>query len=411
MRAQFGPHSRTTNQWWMTAVGGLPFIVIMILVVTAIISILTFVFGVAFLYKNITFLAIVIGGMVALINVAKTGKITGRELAGFLLAAMAFWLIAGNLGLFAQGIQNQDFEVKVNTMDNMPALSVADGETPSSVDKSSFSFTCNTPLENVAGCRMGPGTYRPVSIDICNKDPELPMPPHNVLVSVDPDFSLSRGDSLTLNDINVPRDASAREDLYITSGDPTDDNSWLNKLSKYFTGQKSGDPEVAKDEMILVPEALPPGSCYSDVYGTPIGVTEDGEPKLFVVAGQAAKMDTRHMLQIALIEARGEDSWLDGIQSFLDSHGWLAPVAGAAAGFVGAGPLGAAALGLGSLGAVNGAQALTQAMSTSLERTVFAVGGYEILIAQPWVEIFVVLGSIGIVGLAVAWLFRLGPLG
>lgn len=384
---------------------GLGFVPIVIIIALLGITVLGLALGFSWILKNMVAISAfftILAGLYLFVKQRRVSFSGFAVLAGILLI-VAF---AGQYaGLFALGLQNEKYDVKINTGGSFDLLAAGVGDSEG-LSESTFSVTCKTPLEGVTGCRIGPGTYRPLSVDICNKDPELPLPPHVVLVSVNPDVNFKRNDQVNFDELEIPREADTRSDVYIASGDPKAANSWKEKIRKFLTS--SIKYTTMKDEMIVVGATIPTGQCYSDVYGHEIGVDENGNANLFVVAGPGAEINTQPVVSVALVEMKSTDPVFDKINNFVSDYGWITPIAttvlgGAATGLF-LGPVGAivgGAIGWVVGGGVNQViTQVTQVLQLNVVRTVFATGAYKFWIAYPNVEIVMVLGVIAVLAIA-----------
>jgi hypothetical protein len=120
-----------------------------------------------------------------------------------------------------------------------------------------------------------------------------------------------------------------------------------------------------------------------------------------LVVSKGAKINEQHILQVALLEITKADrivNWSE--QQIKNAGSWFAniPLVG--------GILGGIAQGFVSL-VLFLPTTIANYFAMTETRTVFVAGAYKFLVAYPYVEIFIVLGVIGVVGLIVTKLLRM----
>ena len=373
--------------WWLTPIMGMPFIVLAILILFG----LAFFLGIAFLYKHLIWIGIVLGGLYIAFTMAKQKRLTAREFLAFVIIILTVWLLGGYLGLFAMGIANPkaSIQISVGNPTNFPLLETYGENIP---QESRFSFTCMSPLAETVGCRLAPYTYRPVYIKVCNKDPELPLPPSILLVTVD-GKPLRVNEEVTLNQIKEYWGDNVKAgDVFITAGDKT---YWWDEVVAFLKGEKTLITKGSKYQIFYITNPIPKGSCVE------FGKDKDGKDTLFLVVSKGAKINEQHILQVALLEITKADrivNWSE--QQIKNAGSWFAniPLVG--------GILGGIAQGFVSL-VLFLPTTIANYFAMTETRTVFVAGAYKFLVAYPYVEIFIVLGVIGVVGLIVTKLLRM----
>lgn len=370
---------------WLTPIFGIPFILLAILIIFG----LVFFFGVAFLFKNIIWLAIVIGGLYIAVNLAKNKMLNARMFLAFIIIILTVWLLGGIFGLFAVGVVNQKASISISA--GNPAQLLAYGS-PEDLQESTFSFTCMSPLAETVGCRLAPYTYRPVYIRVCNKDPELPIPPSVLIVTVD-GMLLRQNQQITLNQIKQEwgRTVGAG-DVFLTAGDKT---FWWDEVVAFLKGEKTMVTKGSMYQLFYITKPIPKRACVE------FGRDENGKDTLFLVASKGAKINQDHLLQVAMMEITKADkvvSWSE--EQIKNAGSWFSNV-----------PLIGGVLG----GIAQGFVALVLFLPSTIanyfamldQRTIFVAGAYKFLVAYPYVEILIVLGIIGIVGAVIAKLMKL----
>lgn len=371
-------------QVWLTPILGMPFILLAILIIFG----LVFFFGVAFLFKNIIWLAIVIGGLFIAVNLAKNKMLNARMFLAFIIIILTVWLLGGIFGLFAMGVVNPKASVSISVGNPAQLLAVY-GEEPM---ESTFSFTCMSPLAETVGCRLAPYTYRPVYIKVCNKDPELPIPPSVLIVTVD-GMLLRPNQQISLNQIKQEWGKTVGAgDVFLTAGDKT---FWWDEVVAFLKGEKTIVTKGSMYQLFYIVNPIPKGACVE------FGKTEDGKDTLFLVAGKGAKINQDHLLQVAMIEITKADKVVNWSEEAIKSAGsWFAkvPLVG---GIIGGIAQGLVALVLFLPATIANYFAMVES------RTIFVAGAYKFLVAYPYVEIIIVLGVIGVVGLVVTKLMKL----
>jgi hypothetical protein len=351
--------------WWLAPVFGIPFIILFILILLF----LVFFFGIVFLFKNIIWIAIVIGGIFIAYQMAKGKMLKANQFMAFILIVLTIWLIGSFFHLFALGITQPKSQIIVNVGQPMNLLAYG-YEEEGYLNEEKFSFTCMSPLAETVGCRLAPSTYRPIEIDECNKDPELPLPPHLVILAVDIEHDFRTNEEITLSEM---RDWGKVEhgDVFIVD---TRDRTFWDNLVDWIKGRGQLDQAHGKKLAILtVEETIPKGKCLSQVLGKKLGVDSDGKPYLFLVADRGAKINSNHILQVALVESLGRDNYRFDRCEWYRLDCYVMKIL------------------------VWTWDRITGAFKIEEPRTVFAVGMYKFLVAYPYVEILIILGVIGVV--------------
>jgi hypothetical protein len=339
---------------------------------------MVFFFGVAWLYKNIIWLSLVVGGLLIAYQMAKNKRLTPKMFLVFVFMILAIWFLGSFFGLLAMGTMNQKASITISVSNEAQPLAYGDVNDP---QQSTFSFTCMSPLAETVGCRLAPYTYRPITIKVCNKDPELPIPPSILVVMVDGP-SLKPNDQITLRQIQDYWGGDVQAgDVFITAGDRI---YWWDDVVAWLKGQNVKITKGAKYQVFYITEPIAPGKCVE------FGKDQNGNPTLFLVVSKGAKINEWHILQVAMLETVRSDKVLAFSQSTLQSIGsWFGkiPVIG--------GVLEGVAQAFVSI-ILFLPNTIANYFAMNDARTVFVVGAYKFLVAYPIVEIIIVLGVIGV---------------
>ena len=374
------------GQGWFAPVFGIPFIFLVILILLGLAVFL----GVAFMFKNIIWIALFVGALYIGYILVKQRRLNGSMFIGLIVILITVWVLGNVFGLLAMGIQNQKASVSISTgNEQLLAYGTGSSDNP---QESKFSFTCMSPLAETVGCRLAPYTYRPVHIKICNKDPELPIPPSIVLVTVD-GHPLQVNEKITLNGIKDDWGSKVKPgDVFLA---PMEKERWWDDVGAWMKGEKPITYMGKKYVVFYITKPIPKGACVE------FGKNSNGKDTLFLVASKGAKINSNHILQVALVETTGSDKILSLTENQIAHAGdWAEniPIIG--------GALSGLSQGFVKL-VLFPVQAIANYFSTNAERTVYAVGAYKFLVAYPYVEVFIVLGIIGVIGLAVTKLMRI----
>ncbi len=366
-------------------------------VIVAGIVLIILIFGLVFLFKNIIWIGLTAGAMLILYQLAINKQLDSKIFLYVAMVVLLVFVFGSSMGFLAAGVANQQsgVELSVSSGDeysffsdesNLLAYGVDDNVL---TESSKFSFTCMSPLADVVGCRLAPYTYRPVKIKVCNKDPELPLPPCVILVSVDTQtFRINQ--QIKLSEIKADDKIPQAGDVFITAGDKI---YWWDETIAWFKGENTRLSKGGKYQLLYMTEPLMKGQCIE------FGKNTKGEDTLFIVASKGAKINENHILQVALIETTGADKIVSWTENQIKNAGsWFSgvPIIG--------GVLGSASAAIVStvLFPING---IASYFAVGEERTVFATGAYKFLVAYPFVEIFVLIGVIGVIGAAVSKLY------
>lgn len=385
--------SRKGMGWLFTPILGMPFIVLALLII----MFMVFVFGILFLFKNLIWISIVVGGLFIAYQMAKNKRMDTRSFLAFIIIILTVWLLGHYVGLMALGVQNTQHKVdiSISTMDTGAPLLSEYGYDYSDFRQDTTSFTCESQLFNKLGCRIAPYSYRPVKIEITNKDPELPLPPSIIVVAVDGP-SIRVGQKITLEDIRKSWGETSHGDVFLVPGDEA---SWRDKIIQYFNGQSIPAHLARPYHIFYITKPLMPGQKLQ------FGVDPEGKPTLFLVAAKGAQINKEHIVQVMLLETTTSDAVVRTFETQIMSWGWLtllAPVVGGAL--------------AGGVGAIVGAviptvlftaDSVAKAFQVTAPRTVYAVGAYKFIVAYPTVEILIILGAIGVVALVITKLLKL----
>lgn len=384
-----------TKAWWGAIVPftGLPVIAVILLVLVA----LGFFLGIAFIWKHLMAITVGVVFLLGLFYFVKNKKISPRFFIGAIILFVFVYFIGSYLGLLALGMQNQKASIDIN-IDNSRAGEIntlATGTTTttsSDLTQSSFSFSCVSPLAETLGCRLAPYTYRPVSITVCNKDPELPIPPSILLVTVDGP-SLKANDVISLNKMKEYWGGDVKAgDVFLTAGDRT---YWWDDVAAWFSGEKTMVTKGQKYQLFYITKPVPVGQCVE------FGKDETGEDTLFLIAAKGAKVNTQHIIQVSVVEINNADKVVNWSEETVQSVGsWFAriPIVGSVLGGIAAGILTLVLF---------PASSIANVFAMSADRTVFASGAYKFLVAYPYMEILIVIGVIGVVGAVITKMMKI----
>lgn len=388
-------HKTKANALLLLEILGLPFIFWIFIIIIGIVLI----FGLTFLYKNIIWISIFIGGLYVLNTLAKQRRISGKEFIGFFVIMLTFTLFGGYFGMLAVGMAQPKYSIEISTGNSLPMFDaygnpIYYGNYMYHEElKPSTSFLCESPFAESLGCRIGPGTYRPLEIKICNKDPELPLPPSIVLIRVDPKVSLRPGQEFTfaqigyrgqVPDLFIPD----KGDVFIAQGKK---DSWYNTVLNWMMGRSSlTNSAGTKTAVLYLTEPIEPGQCVE------LGKDINNEPTLFIVADRHAKINTRHTIEVSLVEITTSDNILrmreqaiTGIGQFISER---VPVVGKFFGEVFSTVVAIITMPV---------QMFANLFSVTSPRVVYTTAAYNFIVAYPIVEILVILGAVGVLSIIV----------
>jgi hypothetical protein len=377
---------------------------IIILVVLVIIGLIS----VSFIWQNLLLISLVLGGIGILWQLAKNKQLKSKDFIFFFIVVIFAYGLLNFGGLMAVGIagNSNDLSIEVTPGEareffkDLPTLS-AYSSTEDVPTASTFSFTCGAiPGFEALGCRIAPYTYRPLNVKVCNKDPELPLPPTTIIISVDAKgFVVNQ--KIKMNDIVADDKAVAPGDVFITAGEKS---FWFDETVAWMKGEKQILTRGGRYQILYISQALPPckledrasGNCPCVAFGSDSDVDKNN---LFVVAAKGAQINTQHTIQVALVEMVPADKFLSWSEALIKgSASWFGSV-----------PLIGNFMDSVSYNAVSTmlvpVNKLTSSYAATQDRTVFAVGFYKIIVAYPYLEILIFIGAVALVGLIVAWRF------